>query len=276
MSLMLPPTSMTVDNTENESPTANDHPSCATPDPMLLSSPTVSRVARQSPLSDISMQRQNQRNVIQDGTATTPSSSTSAKEVYVRNRTPSRSSTASVSAASVSAAAAATAATETGTESNRRGRWTFKEDQRLRRFVLDYGENWAYISTQMPGRTVLQCQRRWNHVVRYYSSFTDANKMSAHGQPMTSAAVSTTLPLLAKKPVDIEGSLASTARSSGSLLSAAKARVLAGLFRRADEFLASQLVKLRADGATRRRNDSVPIAPSGTLNSLTAAQMQQL
>jgi hypothetical protein len=43
----------------------------------------------------------------------------------------------------------------------KRGNWTPEEDEKLRRAVTVYGNNWTEIATMMPGRTNDQCRDRW-------------------------------------------------------------------------------------------------------------------
>ena len=44
----------------------------------------------------------------------------------------------------------------------KRGNWTPEEDERLRRAVAVYGNNWTEIATMMHGRTNDQCRDRWS------------------------------------------------------------------------------------------------------------------
>ena len=47
----------------------------------------------------------------------------------------------------------------------RKGAWTEKEDDRLRKAVAGYGVSWMQVATAIPGRTNDQCRERWTQHV---------------------------------------------------------------------------------------------------------------
>jgi myb proto-oncogene protein len=48
------------------------------------------------------------------------------------------------------------------TPAARAGKWKADEDKKLKNAVPTYGDkNWAAISAQVPGRTKVQCRKRW-------------------------------------------------------------------------------------------------------------------
>ncbi|KAI9595782.1 hypothetical protein BDF19DRAFT_47531 [Syncephalis fuscata] len=156
--LMLPPTSMVVDEDVENDPTLEDnHLNRLTPDSMLLSSPTASRVARQMPLGDISTMHRNNSNI----RTNTNGESMATSRLYSKNdqcdntvhasitsairSKPSHcllpmpivesSNSGHITTAAATTTTATTTATSTSTNGNRRGRWSFEEDNKLREYV---------------------------------------------------------------------------------------------------------------------------------------------
>ncbi|RKP08311.1 hypothetical protein THASP1DRAFT_29885 [Thamnocephalis sphaerospora] len=50
----------------------------------------------------------------------------------------------------------------------RRGRWSFHEDEQLRAAVTRYGCDWEVVSAGIPGRGQTQCLKRWSQIGRAY------------------------------------------------------------------------------------------------------------